>query len=249
MLLFSTSHTRRGVSSGITPSCTSTKYNIPSSFDKYSPSGPDAGRSNFSTTTREEYGSYLSTASTKTPNPTAYSVEKTEGQFGAPPKREKDPHLEEETYKVSSKARLSSLGKARRFPEPKMYKDKMGPGLYEPERANKETRGSVLAYSFEKSGRSAISKAKMKIPGTGTYTPQIDSRGGKDLGDASKFGLERILNGTRGFKPRGFSVVPRFEDKPNLGTRIAVSDKYVPGGEGAGARANASAGGGQEARR
>jgi len=157
-----------------TPPCT--KYDIPTTFSKYE----KKGQSNFSKTTRDEYGSYLKVANTTTPNCTKYLIDNLPGMFGQP--KQANPAAEDDIYKPPSAANESNSSKARRFPEPKRYKDKIGPGLYSPKHDGLSSEKTVETYSFDKTDRPALSTAA-RTPGTGRYTPQIDSKGGKDLGD------------------------------------------------------------------
>jgi hypothetical protein len=209
-----------------TPPCT--KYNIPSWTDKFQKPQEDtepgkAPKSNFAKTTRDEYGSYLKVGNTNTPNSTKYLIDNLPGMFGPVPT--KNPSADSALYKPSSNSKLTvMISQKQRWADPKIVKDNIGPGLYTPAHTYTSGDKGVEAYSFERTDRPALSRP-LKGACTGAYTPQIDSKGRKDLGDPTKFDYSAILNGTKGYRPKGFSVVPRFEDRKI--PRIAISDKYM----------------------
>ncbi|GMI00121.1 hypothetical protein TrVE_jg572 [Triparma verrucosa] len=208
----------------------STKYNIPSTFVEKIEKDSKV----FGTTTRDEYGSYLglNNISHLDPTSTSYSItcdNKGSKTFDPIRKIEKGDPASSKTYRISEKAKLTNMSKSERWEKEKKVKDNLGPGLYfKNSSIPTPSKPSTLSYTFQKTPAPSLGKGGLKIPGPGTYSPQINSKGIKAIGcnrlNAS-MRIEKILSEQKGYKSRGFGVVPRFDEMKTK--RITVSNSYV----------------------
>ncbi|GMH79946.1 hypothetical protein TL16_g08332 [Triparma laevis f. inornata] len=211
----------------------STKYNIPSTFEKVNVLGKDSKV--FGTTTRDEYGSYLALNNVSHLDPTSSSYTITHDNKGIKTFEpilhlsKTDPASDKKIYGISKLAKLTNMSKTERWEKEKKVKDKIGPGLYFKDRGvPMPSKPRALSYTFQKKVREGLGKGHLKVPGPGEYSPQINSKGTKAIGlnrIPASLGIEEFLKNKKGYRPRGFGVVPRFDERKEK--RITISDSYM----------------------
>ena len=165
---------------------TATKYTVPTTFDKYKVDPAKPMKSNFATTTRDEYGSYLAVPNVEFPHSCTYEVDNTNTTTGQPGCFGTAPSLPSSTdpasgrmYRPNPKTRLTSLSTSLRFPPKRIVKDKIGPGLYTPSHTCLSTEPVSNASEFGTAKRGGMGREEVWMPGIGRYTTVVDGRGRK----------------------------------------------------------------------